>query len=65
MSTTLTSPIVDLSALPVDLQAVEYHYRAERGKVHPCAVKVRFRMNSTARAIADSDWYNGTFFLAS
>lgn len=60
-----TSPIVDLNALPADLQAVEYHYRLERGKVHPSARKVRFRMNPTARAIADSDWYNGVFFLAS
>lgn len=65
MSTALTSPIVDLNALPAELQAVEYHYRLERGKVHPSAVKVRFHMSSTARAIADSDWYNGTFFLAS
>ena len=65
MSTAPTSPIVDLNALPVDLQAVECHYRLERGKVHPSAVKVRFRMSSTARAIADSDWYNGNFFLAS
>lgn len=65
MNTTPTSPIVDLNALPADLQAVEYYYRLERGKVHPSAVKVRFRMNSIARAIANSDWYNGMFFLAS
>lgn len=64
MSIALTSPIVDLSSLPVDLQAIEYRYRLERGRSHPHAVKVRFRMNGTARAIADSDWYNELFFLA-
>jgi hypothetical protein len=59
------TPIVDLSSLPIDLQAIEYHYRTERGKVHPKAVEVTFRMNKTAREIASSDWYSGQFFLAS
>ena len=65
MDTKPMLPVVDLNALPVEFQVVEYRYRLERGKSHPNAVKVRFHMNGTARAVADSDWYSGAFFLAS
>jgi hypothetical protein len=59
------APIVDLLSLPIDLQAEEYRFRLERGKVHPNAIKVRFRIHRTAKEIAESDWYRGLFFLAS
>lgn len=62
---TSQSPIVDLSSLPVDLQAVEYHYRLERGRTHPKAVKCTFLINRVAREIAESSWYSGQYWLAS
>jgi hypothetical protein len=62
------SPIVDLSSLPIDLQAEEYHFRLERGKVHPNAVTVVFIIDKIAKAVVDSGWWYGKstdqFFLS-
>ena len=62
----MPSPIVDLSFVPIELQAIEYNYRLQRAKRYPKkAVKVQFKIHSIAREVAESDWFNGIFFLAS
>lgn len=59
-----TCPVVDLRDLPIELQAVEYYDRLERGKVHPNAVRVTFKINNFARTVAES-WQKKEFFFAS
>lgn len=57
-----SAPIIDLTSLPIDLQALEYFDRLKCGKSNPNkAMRVKFEMDSIACAVVDSVINNEDF----